>query len=148
MRVLGVDFGQRRIGLAISDPSATLARPWRTVPAGTSPVASAQAVASLVTAGEPDLEELGAIVVGLPRRLGGEETDQTEPTRRFAVELGRLTALPIHLQDERLTSYEAESRLAENERDWRRRKARLDAAAAAVILQDYLDAGATAPDFA
>ena len=52
---------------------------------------------------------------------------------------GSLTGLVVHLQDERLTSHEAESRLAVRERDWRRRKAKLDAAAAAVILQDYLD---------
>ena len=50
-----------------------------------------------------------------------------------------LTGLLVHLQDERLSSHEAEQRLAERERDWRRRKAKLDAAAAAVILQDYLD---------
>jgi putative Holliday junction resolvase len=142
MRVLGIDFGQRRLGLAVSDPSATLARPWRTLEAGADPRASAHAVAALLTSGrEPDLEDLGAIVVGLPKRLGGGDTDQTEPARRFATELERLTALPVHLQDERLTSYEADVRLAERERDWRRRKARLDAAAAAVILQDYLDSG-------
>jgi putative Holliday junction resolvase len=58
----------------------------------------------------------------------------------FASELGRITRLPIVLQDERLTSREAESRLAVTEKDWRVRKRRLDAAAAAIILQDYLDA--------
>jgi putative Holliday junction resolvase len=59
--------------------------------------------------------------------------------RKFAQELARLTALPVTLQDERLTSREAESRLALREKDWRARKARLDAAAAAIILQDFLD---------
>ena len=57
----------------------------------------------------------------------------------FADALGRATSLPIVLQDERLTSREAESRLATTDKDWRSRKTRLDAAAAAVILQDYLD---------
>jgi putative Holliday junction resolvase len=57
----------------------------------------------------------------------------------FAEALGRLTGLPVELQDERLTSREAESRLAATDRDWRSRKRRLDAAAAAIILQDYLD---------
>ena len=57
----------------------------------------------------------------------------------FAAELGRLTHLPVTLQDERLTSREAETRLAITDRDWRTRKERLDAAAAAIILQDYLD---------
>lgn len=64
----------------------------------------------------------------------------TPRVRKFAAELGRLTALPVTLQDERLTSREAESRLAVLEKDWRARKAKLDAAAAAIILQDYLDA--------
>jgi putative Holliday junction resolvase len=63
----------------------------------------------------------------------------TPRVRKFAAELGRLTDLPVSLQDERLTSREAESRLAIREKDWRARKARLDAAAAAIILQDYLD---------
>ena len=58
----------------------------------------------------------------------------------FVAELGRLTGLQVALQDERLTSREAESRLAIAEKDWRVRKERLDAAAAAIILQDYLDA--------
>ena len=57
----------------------------------------------------------------------------------FAAELGRLTGLPVTLQDERLTSHEAESRLATTEKDWRARKKRLDEVAASIILQDYLD---------
>ena len=58
---------------------------------------------------------------------------------RFVERLRNYTELPIYLQDERLSSHEAESRLAEHERDWRQRKTRLDAASAAVILQDFLD---------
>ena len=63
----------------------------------------------------------------------------TARVERFAQELAARTALPVALQDERLSSREAESRLALRERDWRIRKERLDAAAAAIILQDYLD---------
>ena len=138
MRVLGVDYGQRRIGLAISDETALLARPWQSVPARSTPAESAAAIAERV-AGDAEIGPIGAIVVGLPRRLNGTDTDQTEPARACARALGELTGLPIHLQDERLSSHEADLRLAERERDWRRRKAQLDAAAAAVILQDYLD---------
>jgi putative Holliday junction resolvase len=138
MRVLGVDYGHRRIGLAISDETAVLARPWQSVPAGGTPVESATAIAERI-AREAELGPIGAIVVGLPRRLNGTDTDQTEPARICARALAELTGLPVHLQDERLSSHEADQRLAERERDWRRRKARLDAAAAAVILQDYLD---------
>lgn len=143
MRVLGVDFGQRRLGLAVSDDTASLARPWQVIPAGGTPGASAQAVARFI--GEARGEEadvaagIGAIVVGVPRRLGGEDTDQSKPAREFATALGALTGLEVHLQDERLSSREAESRLAIKEKDWRKRKLKLDAAAAAVILQDYLD---------
>jgi putative pre-16S rRNA nuclease len=82
---------------------------------------------------------LGAIVVGWPRRLDGTPTDQTSFVEAFARALERRTDVPVVLQDERLSSTEAESRLAVRERDWRRRKAKLDAAAAAIILQDYLD---------
>jgi len=140
VRVLAVDFGQRRLGLAVSDATGMLARPWKTVPAGATVDASARSIAEMIAAGrDEELLDLGAIVVGLPRRLGGGDTEQTGPAREFARLLGLHTGLVVHLQDERLTSYEAESRLAERERNWRKRKALLDAAAAAIILQDYLD---------
>jgi len=145
MRVLGVDVGTRRLGLALSDPSASLARPWQTIPAGATPRASAEAVAALVRpSASEDLDvgeagDIGAIVVGLPRRLNGDDTHQTALAREIAATLTELTGLTVHLQDERLSSLEAESRLAVREKDWRRRKEKLDAAAAAIILQDYLD---------
>jgi putative pre-16S rRNA nuclease len=145
VRVLGIDYGSRRLGLAVSDHTQVLARPWQTIAAGATPEASAEAVATLLrtgTAGEDSgADDVGAIVVGLPRRLNGEDTGQTQPARAFATALGALTGLDVHLQDERLSSREAESRLALREKDWRRRKGKLDAAAAAVILQDYLDRG-------
>jgi putative holliday junction resolvase len=145
MRYLAVDFGQRRIGLAVSDASGMLARPWKTVAAGRSPAASAGVIAALVAAetGElGQLDALGGIVVGLPRRLSGEDTTQSAPARVFGEALGAATRLEIFWQDERLTSHEAEMRLAEREPDWRKRKALIDAAAAAIILQDFLDARA------
>jgi putative Holliday junction resolvase len=83
---------------------------------------------------------LAGIVVGVPRSLDGRPNKQTKQAMAFVEALRLQPVLPIELQDERLTSREAESRLALREKDWRRRKARLDAAAAAIILQDYLDA--------
>jgi putative pre-16S rRNA nuclease len=143
MRFLGVDYGQRRIGLALSDGTALLARPWRTIAAGPTPEASATMLAELIARlradDDPEAAEIGGLVVGLPRRLNGEDTHQTAPARLFAGHLGALTGLVVHLQDERLSSYEAERQLAEREPDWRLRKEQLDAAAAAVILQDFLD---------
>jgi putative Holliday junction resolvase len=150
MRVLGVDFGQRRIGLALSDASGTLARPWKTIAAGPTPRDSADLLVQLVRAGFEDAEsELGglhAIVIGIPRRLNGDDTQQTAPARAFKAAVSTLLPhLHVDEQDERLTSLEADRLLAERERDWRRRKEKLDAAAAAIILQDYLDRRVPAP---
>jgi putative Holliday junction resolvase len=149
VRYLGVDFGRRRIGLAVSDASAILARPWQTIEAGASPRASAEIVVrALADLNDPlDADApIAAIVVGLPRRLDGSDNEATAPARALAESLRALTGLPVFLQDERLTSHEAEQLLAAREPDWRRRKARIDAAAAAIILQDFLDtrAGAAA----
>lgn len=138
VRVLGIDFGARRIGLALSDATGMLASPWQAIEGG-APVDAAGRVAGLAAGLRAGADGLEAIVVGLPRRLDGTDNNQTPLVRTFAAELARITSLPVILQDERLTSVEAESRLATRERDWRKRKARLDAAAAAIILQDYLD---------
>ena len=138
MRVLGIDFGERRVGLAITDASATLARPLRTLRRKTS---VPQLVADLLAEIDQLIQEdgLARIVIGLPLRLDGSPTGLTERVRALAVRVAAHTRVPVVIQDERLTSREAEQRLALRERDWRKRKAKLDAAAAAVILQDYLD---------
>jgi putative Holliday junction resolvase len=88
-------------------------------------------------AGEED--GVASIVVGLPRNLDGSDSAMTPRISIFADKLRSRSALPVRVQDERLTSVEAESRLAGRSKDWRDRKERLDAAAAAIILQDYLD---------
>jgi putative Holliday junction resolvase len=137
MRVLGVDLGAKRIGLAISDPSRTLARPLATLS-----VSGGDALERVLREAErlsAEEEGLSAIVVGVPRRLDGSASDASVAALRFINTLRSRTAIPIVAEDERLTSREAESRLAVGERDWRKRKQRLDAAAAAIILQDYLD---------
>jgi putative Holliday junction resolvase len=141
--MLGVDVGAKRLGLALSDASGRLARPWQTLPAGPTPRASADAVAALIRQHSDELTGetagLGRIVVGFPRRLNGDETDQSKICREFASALGMVTGLEVRLQDERLSSREAEALLARDERDWRERKKKIDAVAAAIILQDYLD---------
>lgn len=138
MRTLAIDFGARRLGLAITDASGTLARPLETlVVAG-----AADAIEQVVrVVGRLTDEEDGlhAIVVGMPRRLDGTLSPAAAGVTAFVAALEGRVALPIATEDERLTSREAESRLARRERDWRKRKARLDAAAAAIILQDFLD---------
>jgi putative Holliday junction resolvase len=139
MRILGVDDGRRRIGLAVSDPTGTLARPVEMVAGHDDPEAAARTVAAAIARLEAVDDPIGAIVVGLPLRLDGTPNEQTAHARALAAELTRMTGRTVVLQDERLTSREAESRLAVRERDWRARKKRLDAAAAAVMLQEYLD---------
>jgi putative Holliday junction resolvase len=139
MRIVGLDVGERRIGVAVSDATRTLARPIGVLQA-TGLERDAPRVAADEVARLADEEDgVSSIVVGLPAHLDGSASPMTPRVRTFAAELERLTELPVTLQDERLTSREAESRLAVHEKNWRARKAKLDAAAAAIILQDYLD---------
>jgi len=136
---VGLDIGERRIGVAVSDATGTLARPLAVLrPAGLD-VDALQLVANEIVRLAAEEDGVGAIVVGLPRRLDGTPTEMTPRVEQFARSLREKTSLPVTLQDERLSSREAESRLALRDKDWRSRKARLDAAAAAIILQDYLD---------
>lgn len=139
MRVVGVDLGRRRIGLALSDRSETLATPWRTVRGAGSVLEVADRLVALLTDVGEDDGGLAGIVIGLPVHLDGRPHEHAVRTRAIAVALEQRTGLPVTLQDERLTSVEAAQRLAVRERDWRKRKERLDAASAAIILQDYLD---------
>lgn len=139
MRVLGIDYGLRRIGLALSDATAMLASPWRQLQRPASEKQTLQLLVDEITALAQDDDGLEAVVVGWPRRLDGSATDQTKIVETFARALKDKITVPVVLQDERLTSREAESRLAVRETDWRKRKAKLDATAAAIILQDYLD---------
>jgi putative Holliday junction resolvase len=139
VRALGVDYGERRIGLALSDPTGLLASPWKTLDNDANVGAAAQRLGLEIDALVAEPDGLGAIVIGLPRRLSGEDNDQTARVRTLARLLADRIAIPITLQDERLTSHEADERLARRERDWRKRKQQLDAMAAALILQDYLD---------
>ena len=133
------DVGERRIGVAISDATATLARPLGVLATRALDVAAAQQAAEEVKRLDAEEDGVDTIVVGLPRRLDGSPNDMTPRVEAFAAQLRERTGLSVVLQDERLSSREAESRLALRDKDWRSRKERLDAAAAAIILQDYLD---------
>lgn len=139
MRALGIDYGERRIGLALSDPTGLLASPWKKIQNDGNVGAAAERLAVEVNALVAEADGLDAIVIGLPRRLSGEDNDQTPRVRKLAQLLADKIAIPITFQDERLTSHEADERLAARERDWRKRKQQLDAMAAALILQDFLD---------
>jgi putative Holliday junction resolvase len=138
VRVLGVDFGEKRIGVAISDPTGTLARPLKTIVRTGSDIDAVELLRATIT----DLsneEDIRCIVFGLPTRLDGTDNLETPRVKTVIRLLSAQLTIPIVTQDERLSSHEAEQRLSLGERDWRKRKEKLDAAAAAVILQDYLD---------
>jgi putative Holliday junction resolvase len=139
VRALGIDYGEQRIGLALSDATGLLASPWKTIANDANVGAAAQRLAIEVHALIAEEDGLAVVVIGLPRRLSGEANDQTARVRKFAQLLGGAVSVPIELQDERLTSHAADEILAKRERDWRTRKRQLDAMAAALILQDYLD---------
>jgi putative Holliday junction resolvase len=136
-RVLGVDYGERRVGLAVSDPSGTIAQPLPTLLRRVGKRPPVQAV--LAVARE---WQVTALVVGLPLTLEGEESDWTRATRAFAETLARRAELPVHFVDERLTSVRAERavRSLGLRRAAREDKRRVDAAAAVLILQAFLDA--------
>jgi putative Holliday junction resolvase len=143
VRVLGIDYGARRVGLALSDVTGTLASPWRVVERPRSEAETLRLIAALVEELQRSDDGLGGVVVGWPRRLDGRPTHQTATVETFARALERRTGLGVALQDERLTSHAAEERLSERgDRDWRDRKRKIDAAAAAIILQDFLDSPA------
>ena len=126
MRVLAIDYGTARCGVAVSDPSGTLARPLESVPPEPS------AIVRLV--GEQEAER---VVVGLPVSLSGEEGDQARLSRAFAAELGDLLDVPVETYDERLTTKMA----AETAR--RGARADEDSLAAAHLLESYLTSRVT-----
>jgi putative Holliday junction resolvase len=140
VRIVGLDIGGRRIGVAISDATRTLARPIGVLARPASEADAVRLVAERIRELAAEEDGVESIVLGLPKRLDGSPSEMTSRVQAFAEKLRAATRLPVALQDERLSSREAESRLALREKDWRARKRKIDAAAAAIILQDYLDA--------
>ena len=133
MRVLALDFGLKRIGLALSDPEGRMALPYTTLIRKDNSQLLAR-IQDIV-----DQEKVECLVVGLPLGLNGEETLSTRQARNFARLLGRATSLPVHLQDETLTSSEASHRLNESGLRGRRQKKVLDQLAATIILESFLE---------
>lgn len=135
-RLLGIDYGQKRIGVAVSDPTGTIASPLSTLSRRVGkrpPWPELKRIA--------DDREAVAVVIGLPLDLAGNEGEWAAEVRAFGAEVERRLGLPVHWVDERLTSVSAErfvrgSGLRRSERE---EKSRVDAAAAALILQGYLE---------
>lgn len=133
-----MDFGERRIGLAVSDPTGTIASPLETLTRRRGKRPPWRAMEE--RAREHGVEQL---VVGLPLGLDGEENEWCERVREMGDELGRRLELPVSYVDERMTSVRAERavRSVGLKKSDREDKERIDAAAAALILQAWLDGG-------
>ena len=139
-RLLAIDPGQVRLGLAISDAERRLASPLTTY-TRRSPQQDAEFFQRLVHE-----EEVGQLVVGLPVHMSGAEGQKAGEARTFGKWLGQVTQLPVVFFDERLTTVEAEGFLLAAGLTNKRRKLRRDRVAAQILLQTYLDAGCPADD--
>ena len=145
MRHLAIDYGTRRVGLAMSDESGQFVSPLDVLFV-TSPAEAVDRVVQLVRREEPE-----TIVIGLPINMDGSEGESAKSVRQWAATLQKSVSLPVVFVDERLTSFEAEQMLVQQQRSGRKlsrqdKKKRLDAIAAAVILQGYLDGSLPALD--
>jgi len=133
-RVMGLDYGQRRIGVALSDPLGITAQPLLTLERTTL---------------DADLDSLGSlmkrwdvrrVVIGLPLSLKGERGERAREAEGFGRRLERASGVPVEAWDERLTSVQAERALLEGDVSRKRRREVIDRTAAAIILQSWLDA--------
>ena len=131
MRYLAIDYGDKRTGLAICDPAETIASPL-TVIEGQKDLL--KKIAEIARS-----ENVEAIVLGLPLNMDDSQGFQAKLVTQFAEQLKKLIDIPIHVQDERLSSFAAEEKLASSEFTRKKKKKRLDAIAAAEILKAFLE---------
>jgi putative Holliday junction resolvase len=140
VRILAVDWGGRRIGLAISDPGGVIATPLPTLTVRGRQDAVVRVAA---VAGETEAER---IVVGLPLQMSGERGEAALAAERFVAALQRRTTVPIHTYDERLTSAMSQRRMHERGERTGRSKGMVDAGAAVALLESYLQRLASTRD--
>jgi len=133
VRVLAVDPGSKRVGLAISDSTGTIAQPMTTIPAEPRETLAAR----LATVARE--HEAVRIVVGLPRRMDGSLGPEAKAARELAGEVRAASKLPVELVDERLTTAAAEKSLLAGGMRRKDRRANIDRVAAAILLQTHLD---------
>ena len=132
-RVLGIDYGERRIGLALSDPMGIIAKPLKVIDRKI----TTDYISKILSISKD--KNANIIVVGLPLTLRGEYSKQTEVVQRFIEELTQAGKIPVVSVDERLSSIAATKSLHEQGVKIRHEKGRVDETAAAIILQEYLD---------
>ncbi|MDE0654963.1 MAG: Holliday junction resolvase RuvX [Acidimicrobiaceae bacterium] len=136
MRALGLDLGERRVGVAVCDSAGTVATPVETLVCTGDPDRDLRAIADQVHQWEAEI-----VVVGLPISLDGSEGLAARTARAQIDRLERLLEVPVVSYDERLTTVIAERGLMEQQMKGQRRRGVVDRVAAAVILQSWLDAG-------
>ncbi len=134
MRIMALDIGERRIGVAVSDPGERVASPIAVLPAN-EVAQKAPSFRRLLEDWEPEL-----LLCGLPRTLSGEEGPQAKRVRAVAERISRATGLPLEFSDERLSSQEAKRSLREKGMSEREMRGKIDMIAASVFLQAWLDA--------
>jgi len=128
---LAIDYGAKRTGLAICDATETIASPLKTIHGQKNLL---KQIVKVV-----ETQDVGAVVIGLPLNMDGSESDQTRLVRRFSRQLEGVLHVPVLLQDERLSSFSAEERLAPANLTKDKMRQRVDAVAAAEILESFLD---------
>ena len=128
---IAFDVGTVRIGVATSDPRGMLASPQSVIPAGEKSISAALTLVSEYSADE--------IIVGLPRTLQGKDSASTELARVWACQLEDQVNIPVILVDERFTTVQAQNSFRESGLNVKKTRSRIDSAAAAVLLQSYLD---------
>jgi putative Holliday junction resolvase len=134
MRFMGLDVGDKRIGIALSDESATIASPRETLERR----GNRKDIAHLLDLARR--EAVTCILVGMPYSLDGSKGPQALKVSRFATALAAETQIPVSTWDERFTTVDAEMALREAKASSSERRAKIDRAAAAILLQSYLDA--------
>ena len=139
MRILAIDYGSKRIGLALSDPTGTLARPLPYLPAK----ADAQLAREIADLAKK--EEAHLILLGLPRNMDGSSGEAAAKVQAFAAILGQATPIRIQLIDERLSTVQASRQLQEAGKNTRKQRGQIDSEAACVLLQGYLDSQQSFP---
>ena len=131
-RIMGIDYGDARTGVAVSDLLCTIVGSTTVIPSRN----REKAIADIVRIAKEN--EVAEIVVGLPRNMDGTEGPRAELCRAFAALLAEATRLPIHMWDERRTTVEAHNILSEHNYHGKKRKNTVDAVAASLILEGYL----------
>ncbi len=133
MRILGLDFGDKRIGVAMCDPDQILSSPLTTI------IKTGDDQAAAEIKGIAEKNKVGLIIMGIPYSLSGQESEQTLKTKQFADKLKTATGLSIEFMDERLSTGEAKRLLNSSGSKKNRPRGDLDSAAAAILLQAYID---------